>query len=551
MQSPLHRNNRFASGDLTVLNRAILDTALDGIITMDKAGVVQEFNPAAERVFGFSRAEAIGKELAELIVPPAQRERHRQGLAHYLATGEGPVLGRRIEVSALRRDGSEILVELAITAFQIEGIPLFTAYLRDITERVRTEKRRAAQYAVASSLAGNWSLSEAIQPALEAIAASGDWVCAGLWLRDDEAEVLRCGTTWHSKEEPVEKFVNESTSFQFRKGEGLPGRVWAENDAIWISDVTMDRNLPRAQLAREVGIRGAFAFPLCADGKATGVIELFSRRVVQPDEDLLHMVEALGIQIGLFVERHRIERELKRAKEIAEAANAAKDRFLAMLSHELRTPLTPVLIWAGGMADDPAVAPEIREGLKMVCRNVELEARLIDDMLDLTRITRGKLKVELAPSDLHELLRHAIEIVRSEVEDRQLQVTVSLEARRAQITADAPRLQQVFWNIFGNACKFTPPKGRVTVRTSNPNDQTIAVEMIDNGVGIDPQFIDKIFDPFEQGEARREGLGLGLAISKAIVEMHGGTIEAHSEGSGTGATFRVVLPILAASGASR
>ena len=543
--------NDFASGDLSVINRAILDTALDCIISMDQRGLILEFNPAAERVFGFSRSEAIGRELAELIVPPALRERHRRGLSHYLATGEGPVLGRRIEINALRRDGSEILVELAITAFKVEGIPVFTAYLRDITERVQTEKRRAAQYAVASSLAGTWSLSEASKPVLAAIASSGDWACAGLWLYDDEGEILRCDATWDSSEDPVQKFAMASRALQFRKGEGLPGRIWAENQAIWVSDVTQDTNFPRAPLALEAELRGAFGFPLCADGRVNGVVELFSRHVVRPDEDLLQMMESLGIQIGLFVERRRIERELKREKESAESANAAKDRFLAMLSHELRTPLTPVLIWAGGMADDPQVPPEMREGLKMICRNVELEARLIDDMLDLTRITRGKLKIETAPADLHELLRHALDIVRSDIENRQLEVTVSLDATNAQVMVDAPRLQQVFWNVLRNACKFTPPHGRVTVRSCNADEKTIVIEVRDNGIGIEPKFINKIFDAFEQGDVRREGLGLGLAISKAIVEMHAGTIAAQSAGAGHGATFRITLPIVFAGEASR
>ncbi len=544
--------NDFAAGDLSVINRAILDTALDCIISMDQSGLILEFNPAAERVFGFSRSEAIGRELAELIVPPALRQSHRRGLSHYLATGEGPVLGRRIEINALRRDGSEILVELAITAFKVEGVPVFTAYLRDITERVQTEKRRAAQYAVASSLAGTWSLSEASQPVLAAIASSSDdWACAGLWLYDDEAEILRCDATWDSGEEPVQEFATASRAFQFRKGEGLPGRIWAENKAIWVSDVTQGTEFPRAPLARKAELRGAFAFPLCADGRVNGVVELFSRHVVRPDDDLLQMMESLGIQIGLFVERRRIERELKREKESAESANAAKDRFLAMLSHELRTPLTPVLIWAGGMANDPQVAPEIQEGLKMICRNIELEARLIDDMLDLTRITRGKLKLKLAPADLHELLRHAMDIVRSDVENRQLELTVSLEATNAHAMVDAPRLQQVFWNVLRNACKFTPPQGRVTVRSSNADEKTIVIEVRDNGIGIEPKFLDKIFDAFEQGDVRREGLGLGLAISKAIVEMHAGTIAAQSAGAGQGATFRITLPIVFAGEASR
>jgi signal transduction histidine kinase len=288
-------------------------------------------------------------------------------------------------------------------------------------------------------------------------------------------------------------------------------------------------------------LKGAFAFPLGTLGDITGVLELFSPEVVLPDEDLLSLVEALGSQIGLFIHRRQIEEELKRQKEAAESANAAKDRFLAALSHELRTPLTPVLLWAGGMANDPSLPPEIAEGLQMVCRNVELEARLIDDLLDLTRITRGKLKLHLRKSDAHEFLGHAMEIVRDEISSRQLKLSVDLQAADHIVLADAARLQQVFWNLLRNASKFTPERGAITVRTCNPQPQTLSVEISDTGIGIVPEYLDKVFDAFEQAGPRREGLGLGLAISKAIVEMHHGSIRAFSEGPGKGARFVIDL----------
>ncbi len=431
------------------LNRAILESALDCIITMDASGRVREFNPAAERVFGFSRAEAVGKELAELIIPSRMREQHRRGLAHYLKTGEGPLLGKRIEIAALRRDGSEILVELAIAAYKIEGSPVFTAYLRDMTERLRNDRRRIAQYNVASLLAGSSTLAEAGAQLLEIIASSGDWVFGAIWLHDKAAGGLRCRTVWHPAAEGLAKFA------EFR----------------------------------------------------------------------------------------RIQRELQREKENAEAANAAKDKFLATLSHELRTPLTPVLIWAGGTLNQSDLNPEIKEGLQMVCRNVELEARLIDDLLDLTRISRGKLQLQLQAADAHELLQHALEIVRRDIEDRHLELSVSLEASSHDVMVDPPRLQQVFWNVLRNACKFTPDHGTVSVRSHNPSPKSITVEISDTGVGIEPQFLDKIFDAFEQIDSHREGLGLGLAISKAIIEMHGGSVRAHSEGLGKGATFVIDLPL--------
>ena len=188
--------NGVPSDKLEMLYRGILENALDCIITMDAGGRVVEFNPAAERVFGFTRAEAVGKELAELIIPPRMHEQHRRGLAHYLKTGEGPVIGKRIEIGGVRKDGSEILVELAITALKRDHAPVFTAYLRDITERVRSERRRLAQYTVASLLAGSRRLAEISSEILETIASIGDWVFSAIWFYDGPAGALRCRATW-------------------------------------------------------------------------------------------------------------------------------------------------------------------------------------------------------------------------------------------------------------------------------------------------------------------------------------------------------------------
>jgi signal transduction histidine kinase len=179
----------------------------------------------------------------------------------------------------------------------------------------------------------------------------------------------------------------------------------------------------------------------------------------------------------------------------------------------------------------------------MVCRNVELEARLIDDLLDLTRIVRGKLQLQLQNVDAHQLLHHAIEIVRADVDCRQLQLSVVTDAKLHKVNVDPPRLQQVLWNILRNACKFTSDHGAISIRTYNASPRSISIAIADNGIGIEPRFLEKIFEAFEQLETRREGLGLGLAISKALIEMHGGTITAHSEGTGKGATFTVTLPL--------
>jgi PAS domain S-box-containing protein len=527
---------------LEALNHAILESALDCIITMDAKGRVLEFNPAAERVFGYTREQAVGQELAQLIIPPFLRDRHRRGLAHYLATGEGPVLDRRIEITALRADESEILVELAITAFRIDGAPVFTAYLRDVTDRVRSERRRAAQYAIASLLAGSWSLSEAGEKILQTIAGSGNWISAAIWLLEEKNDTVHCVCTWHAADEKLKIFDQVTRSTRLKRSVGLPGRVVESKKPTWIRDVTQDQNFPRADAALASGLRGAFAFPLFANGQLNGVLELFSSTIVQPDDDLLQMVDSLGSQIGLFIHRRAMEKELQQEKENAEAANASKDRFLATLSHELRTPLTPVLIWAGGMIRQPGLPADIVQGLEMVCRNVELEARLIDDLLDLTRIARGKLQLDLRPADAHELVRHAMDIVRADISARRINVLIALDATEHHVVVDAARLQQAFWNLLRNAYKFTGDHGTVSIRSSNPMPGKIRIEVVDTGIGIESQHLEKIFDAFEQVGGRREGLGLGLAISKAVVEMHGGKISAKSEGLGKGAQFLIELP---------
>jgi two-component system cell cycle sensor histidine kinase/response regulator CckA len=525
------------------LNRAILESALDCIITMDAQGCVREWNPAAERTFGFSRAEAIGRELAGLIIPPELRERHRRGLAHYLATGQGPLLGKRIEISGLHADGSELLIELAITALRVGGEPVFTAYLRDITDRIRLERRRKAQYAVARLLAGQAEVEAAGPGIIKAIAESGNWVLGALWLFHPEEATLRCSTVWSLPGPELEPFAEVTRATTFSGAGSLPGRVARDLKPAWIADVKMDPAFPRAAVAAKCGLTGAFGFPLVAGDRLKGVIELFSPARVQPDDDLLLLVNSLGSQIAHFIERRQIEQELQRQKEMAEAANAAKDRFLATLSHELRTPLTPVLMWAGGMLHDPSLPGDVREGLQMISRNIELEARLIDDLLDLTRISRGKLHLRFQETDLHEVLGHAIEIVRQGNCPSGVEIALELRATRHRLQSDPTRLRQVFWNLLRNACQFTSPPGRVEVVTENREPGTITVLVRDSGVGLDEKDLRKIFEAFEQAGEGREGLGLGLAISKAIVDLHGGSIHAESAGRGQGATFVVELPL--------
>jgi PAS domain S-box-containing protein len=239
-------------------------------------------------------------------------------------------------------------------------------------------------------------------------------------------------------------------------------------------------------------------------------------------------------------------RESEAEKIAAQKANKAKDDFLAALSHELRTPLTPALAAATYLEDNAAkLPPQFVEDVQLIKRNVKLQARLIDDLLDLTRITRGKLRLDLESCDAHNIIRNAIEVAGSALAAKKLKLSTKFDAREYHILADCIRLQQVFWNLINNAVKFTATAGQIAIRTFNDKSGRFHFELTDNGIGIEPERLASLFTPFEQADpsVTRQfgGLGLGLAISKHLVELHHGTIEAESRGRSFGATFRVIL----------
>lgn len=239
-------------------------------------------------------------------------------------------------------------------------------------------------------------------------------------------------------------------------------------------------------------------------------------------------------------------REFEAEKIAAQKASKAKDDFLAALSHELRTPLTPALAAATYLHDNAGkLPPEFVEDIGIIKRNVQLQARLIDDLLDLTRIARGKLHLEFENCDAHKIIKNALEMAESAIAAKQLNISTALEANRYQILADCIRLQQVFWNLINNAVKFTSQGGQITLRTSNDKDGRFHFEIEDTGIGIEPQRLASLFQPFEQADpsVSRQfgGLGLGLAISKRLIDLHHGRIEAESRGRSFGATFKVML----------
>jgi len=266
------------------------------------------------------------------------------------------------------------------------------------------------------------------------------------------------------------------------------------------------------------------------------VDDVISDSAAQFIEEQLKATSHLNSQLGDALA------EVRQQKAAANAANDAKDRFLAMLSHELRTPLNPILLWANAKLAEAQTAPSLKEDLQMVRRNVELEASLIDDLLDVARITGGKLQLHLQLSDAATLFRDALEMMKAESVRKQLEIRVELSATNHRVIVDRARVEQVFWNVLKNAQKFTPEGGTISVRSFNEGKEKVLFEITDSGKGIEADLLPKIFEMFQQGVGEQMGgLGLGLAISKAIIESHGGKIYASSKGSGAGATFMIEL----------
>ncbi len=287
--------------------------------------------------------------------------------------------------------------------------------------------------------------------------------------------------------------------------------------------------------------RSLLVLPLAARGQSLGIL-LLAMAVesgrTYGEYDLVVGGE-LAYRAALAIDNARLYTQ-------AESANRAKDHFLAVLSHELRTPITPVLMSALRLGQDPELPERLRLETERIRRNAELQAKLIDDLLDLTRVTQGRVQLHFEAVDIHLLVRQALDVFcASNIQRKRLRCDFKGEAAEHHVWADPVRIQQVIWNLIQNAVKFTPEEGRVEVRTHNPEPGRIRIEVTDTGIGVDPEVLPRLFDAWEQGgrtvSRRFGGLGLGLALAKTLVTLHGGTLTAFSEGLGTGAVFSLEL----------
>jgi signal transduction histidine kinase/CheY-like chemotaxis protein len=410
----------------------------------------------------------------------------------------------------------------------------------DITGRRQAEDRLAATLAITQILAESPGLIDAVPRVLETIGQVLGWEVGAVWTAAADGDLLRCLEIWHAPGARFGEFEATCRKRSFAPGIGLPGRVWKSLKPAWILDVTRDANFPRAPIADAEGLHGAFAFPLMFGEKFLGVMEFFSREIRAPDAALLSMFASIGGQIGQFIER-------KQAEEALQEANRRKDEFLATLAHELRGPLAPLrhmLEIVKRAGDDRRLVEQARDTMD---RQLDQLVRLVDDLLDVNRITRGQLELRKEQVELASVVYRSVEACRPLAESCAHAVTVQLPEQPIYLRADAVRLAQVFSNLLHNACKYTPPGGRIWF-TAERQGSDVEARIKDSGIGIPADKLEHVFDLFAQVDRSLErthgGLGIGLTLVKQFVEMHEGRVEALSDGSGLGSEFVVRLPIL-------
>lgn len=507
----------------------ILDAALDCIVTMDHEGRVMDFNDAAERTFGYRRSEIVGRPMADLIIPPQLRERHRRGLARYLATDEATVLNRRVEMTAMRADGTELPVEISIARVRVAGPPLFTAHVRDISQRQRAEQERTA-------LAEK---ERAARVDLELITSRTPMLLTRVSRDCRYVFVNRACADFFGR--PAEDIIGKPLE------EILGGAAYATITPY------ISRVLDGEPVDFEIEIPYAHA------GRR------FMRALYTPDRNDQGQVIGWIATVTDITERKRAEDELRRtaalleeanhaeraAKHEAELANELKDQFLATVSHELRAPLHAVLGWAELLRSGVLDETRRKRAVEAVYANARRQAKLIEELLDVSRIVSGQLHVTRSAVDLNSVVRASLETVLPSAERKGIHIHTDVDRSIGTVFGDATRLQQILLNLLTNAVKFTPDSGTVRL-TVQRWDDTVELIVSDTGKGITADFLPLVFEPFRQADGSTTrthgGLGLGLAIVKHLAEAHGGTVEAHSDGEGKGATFTVRMPIAVASG---
>jgi PAS domain S-box-containing protein len=501
-------------------------------VTFDFTGRIRQLNHAAVALFGTSARKLLGRPLSALLEPAA----HEAFSDHLQALAENPA-GGTVDLAFSVRAPERVVVHMVSSVSADDPMEIM-ALLFDVSER-RRDEQVLQTLDRAATLFGSIMTPAAVldQLATLVVPLLADACAAELF--DESGGVVHRATAVAPRLASHARFPSDALTGRDGVRSAVVKAILTGEPQI-VERLTLD-SLPGSDGRGDLDLRSLVALPFAGRGQVFGVLVLFTvgQRSRFHPSDIKLGVE-LARRASLAIDNGRMFAELHDAQ-------AAKDRFLAMLSHELRTPLNPALAAVSGLLEAKAPLPaELERTLRIIHENLNLEARFVDDLSDLVRAARGEFELVLSSVDLHTVLLDVLSVCEEELRKKAIVLTVRLEAEHHVVLADAARLKQILWNLVRNAVKFTPAGGKVAV-SSRDQGERVSVDVVDSGIGIEPKYLAKIFDPFTQADdaigARFGGMGLGLAICRTLTRAHRGKLTVESEGLGKGAKFTLALPM--------
>ncbi|MBW4450986.1 MAG: response regulator [Spirirestis rafaelensis WJT71-NPBG6] len=508
------------------------------IFTLDPNGVITSCNVGAERLLGYSEAEIIGCD-SRILYAPEDNAQDRAGRELQTAQTQGQAEN---ECWHIRKDGSRLwgsgfVMPIRDEADDVQG---FIKIMRDVTSQRQADERFRLLYDITSDLLAVEQPMTLMHNLFSKLSSQLGLDYYYNYIVEEKDNRPRL----HLKNyEGITQEVAEAMEW-VEFGEYLSGWVAQERQQL-VLNRTQIATHPHAQTLHNLGVTAYVGQPLIVQERLLGTICFASCTRTRFTREEIDLLQLMSEQIAIALDRANLIVSIQQHAEQLQRANQIKDEFLAVLSHELRSPLNPILGWAHLLQSGKLNAARQRQAVATIERYAKLQLQLIEDLLDISRIMQGKLSLTSAPVNLTFVISAAIETVRLAAQAKNIRLHIDLEAT-APICGDPARLQQVVWNLLTNAVKFTPANGQVIVELRQL-DRLAQIRVIDTGIGIQPKFLPHVFEYFRQEDSsttrRFGGLGLGLAIVRQIVELHGGTVKAESLGENQGATFTVQIPI--------
>jgi len=490
--------------------RKLIESNIIGVVVAD-AERVTEANDVFLKMIGYAREELVRKQLRRYGLTPSEYDELDAKARRELAeTG----VCSPYEKELIRKDGRRVAILTGAVMIRKDPLEILGLVV-DLTERKRNERRIRHMLEGGKILATSLECDKTFAELAEYIVSTGAVFCS-VFVKEEES-VRRVAAAYAPHAGGAEpKFNIES--------------VLATGTAqLTLTPVS------------------TIVVPIVAHEEPVGAVVVMGRYMGSYNSDDLHFFEALARRMGLALENSRLYHEAQRA-------NRLKDEFVALVSHELRTPLTPILGGVYMLRTEARDDQTFDRALDLIERNAKAQVRIVNDLLDVSRIMTGKLRLNIEPVDLTAVVLAAVDTVRAAIDAKDIEIDLNFSCAGAMVSGDADRLRQVMWNLAANAVKFTPQGGRIRIELANADD-SVELRVVDNGIGIDPEFLPFVFDRFRQADTSRTrvhgGLGLGLAIVRHLVESHGGTVRAESSGDDQGATFIVRLPLRVATRTAR